>query len=53
MWLHWKDDNLIKVLKEFEVFTNKGKPLYLCDYTPKSIIGEKEKYLTLLLNFLI
>ena len=43
MWLHWKDDNLIKVLKEFEVFTNKGKPLYLCDYTPKSIIGEKRK----------
>ena len=28
-----EDDNLIKVLKEFEVFTNKGKPLYLCDYT--------------------
>ena len=43
MWLHWKDDNLIKVLKEFEIFTNKGKPLYLCDYTPKSIIGEKRK----------
>ena len=43
MWLHWKDDNLINVLKEFEIFTNKGKPLYLCDYSPKSIIGEKRK----------
>ena len=43
MWLQWKDDSLIKVLKELGVFTNKGKPLYLCDYTPKTIIGENRK----------
>ena len=51
MWLYWKDDNLIKVLKEFEIFTNKGKPIYLCDYTPNSIIGEKRKIFDPVIEF--
>lgn len=51
MWLYWKDDNLIKVLKEFEIFTNKGKPIYLCDYSPNSIIGEKRKIFDPVIEF--
>ena len=51
MWLHWKDDSLIKVLKELGVFTNKGKPLYLCDYTPKTIIGENRKIFDPVIEF--
>lgn len=51
MWLHWKDDSLIKVLKELGVFTNKGKPFYLCDYTPKTIIGENRKIFDPVIEF--
>jgi len=42
-WAHWKDHNVIDVLKKLNVYTNKGKPFYLCDYSPNKIIGENRR----------
>ena len=42
-WAHWKDPKIIKELKILGEYTEKKKPLYLCDYSPKEIIGEKRK----------
>ena len=51
LWAHWKDDNVIKALKELEAYTTKGKPNYLCDYSPKAIIGENRKIFDPVIEF--
>ena len=51
LWAHWKDGNIIKALKELEAYTTKGKPNYLCDYSPKKIIGENRKIFDPVIEF--
>ena len=43
LWLHWKDERVANVLKKLDLFTDKGKPIYLCDYSPDKVIGENRK----------
>ena len=43
LWLHWKDERIANVLKKLDLFTGKGKPLFLCDYSPDTVIGKKRK----------
>jgi len=43
LWAHWKDERIADVLKKLDLFTDKGKPLFLCDYSPDTVIGKNRK----------
>ena len=51
LWTHWKDDRVIEALKELDVFTIKSKPIFLCDYSPKTIMGDKRKIFDPVIEF--
>ena len=34
LWLTWNDSRLTDILKSLNVYTDKGKPFYLCSYNP-------------------
>ena len=51
LWAYWKDERLNQILKELNIFSDKGKPVYLCDYSPKLIIGESRKVFDPVLEF--
>lgn len=44
LWINWKDGRIIELLKEKNVFTEKGKPIALCDYDPDKIWGERKLF---------
>tara|TARA_Y100000590_G_scaffold402593_1_gene488476 strand:- start:76 stop:1275 length:1200 start_codon:yes stop_codon:yes gene_type:complete len=43
LWAHWKDERVANTLKNMGVYTSKGKPLYLCDFSPTQVIGDTRK----------
>jgi len=51
LWAHWKDSRVADVLKELNVYKDKGKPLYLCDYSPQSVIGDSRKIFDPVIEF--
>ena len=51
LWTHWKDERVADVLKNLGIFTDKGKPLYLCDYSPNTVIGETRKIFDPVIEF--
>ena len=51
LWAHWKDSRVADVLKELNVYKEKGKPLYLCDYSPQSVIGDSRKIFDPVIEF--
>ena len=51
LWAHWKDQRVAEVLKELNVFKEKGKPLFLCDYSPQSVIGDTKKIFDPVIEF--
>ena len=51
LWAHWKDQRVAEVLKELNVFKEKGKPLFLCDYSPQSVIGDSRKIFDPVIEF--
>ena len=51
LWAHWKDQRVADVLKELNVFKEKGKPLFLCDYSPQSVIGDTKKIFDPVIEF--
>ena len=51
LWAHWKDSRVADVLKELNVYKEKGKPLFLCDYSPQSVIGDSRKIFDPVIEF--
>ena len=51
LWAHWKDSRVADVLKELNVYKKKGKPLFLCDYSPQSVIGDSRKIFDPVIEF--
>jgi len=51
LWAHWKDYRVADVLKELNVYKEKGKPLFLCDYSPQSVIGDTRKIFDPVIEF--
>ena len=52
LWAHWKDSRVANVLKELNVYKSEGKPLFLCDYSPQSVIGDSRKIFDPVIEFL-
>ena len=51
LWAHWKDSRVANVLKELNVYKSEGKPLFLCDYSPQSVIGDSRKIFDPVIEF--
>ena len=51
LWAHWKDNRVANVLKELNVYKSEGKPLFLCDYSPQSVIGDSRKIFDPVIEF--
>ena len=51
LWAHWKDNRVANVLKELNVYKGEGKPLFLCDYSPQSVIGDSRKIFDPVIEF--
>ena len=51
LWAHWKDNRVADILKELNVYKGKGKPLFLCDYSPQSVIGDSRKIFDPVIEF--
>ena len=45
LWIYWKDPRLTKMFKEKNLYSGKGKPVWLCDYEPDALWGSQKRLL--------
>ena len=45
LWIYWKDPRLTKMFKEKNLYSGKGKPVWLCDYEADALWGSQKRLL--------